>query len=408
MTTLTINLPKPTPAQKKIRREALRFNVLECGRRFGKTTAGLTLACETAIEGQPSGWFGPSYKSMSEQWRQAERWLAEVIEEKDKKDHQMRLVTGGILDFWSLDNVDAGRGRKYKRIVIDEASLVRDLEQAWQESIRPTLTDLKGDGWFLFTPKGRRFAHHLYMRAVQRKDWQSWRFGTIDNPGIDPQEIEDARRDLPQHVFDQEFRGIPADDGGCPFDLKAIGDCVTPISDAEPFAFGVDLAKSHDWTVVIGLDAEGRVCRAERWQSDWKQTRDRILAIVNGWPTLIDSTGVGDPIVEEVQRVRGQIEGFKFTAQSKQQLMEGLAAGIQGRTLRFPEGFIRNELETFEYEYTRTGVRYTAPSGLHDDAVCALALALRCWHQSGAGQPMTVRLLGAGVADTDEDERGWA
>ena len=94
---------------------------------------------------------------------------------------------------------------------------------------------------------------------------------------------------------------------------------------------------------------------------------------------LVDSTGVGDPVLEAVQRhgrtAGGQVEGFKFSATSKQQLMEGLAIAIQQQQIHFPAGTLVDELETFEYAYTRTGVHYTAPAGLHDDAVCALALA---------------------------------
>ena len=55
--------------------------------------------------------------------------------------------------------------------------------------------------------------------------------------------------------------------------------------------------------------------------------------------------------------------------------MEGLATAIQQRKITFPDGFIKDELSNFEYEYTKTGVKYTAPNGLHDDCVCALALA---------------------------------
>jgi hypothetical protein len=65
----------------------------------------------------------------------------------------------------------------------------------------------------------------------------------------------------------------------------------------------------------------------------------------------------------------------QFTAKSKQQMMEGLAVAIQQRKITFPEGLITQELGDFEYEYTRTGVRYSAPTGMHDDCVCSLALA---------------------------------
>jgi hypothetical protein len=83
--------------------------------------------------------------------------------------------------------------------------------------------------------------------------------------------------------------------------------------------------------------------------------------------------------LEALQRrgrdVGGRFEGFKFSATSKQQLMEGLAVAIQQQQIHVPAGVLVDELETFEYAYTRTGVHYSAPSGCHDDAVCALALA---------------------------------
>jgi hypothetical protein len=92
----------------------------------------------------------------------------------------------------------------------------------------------------------------------------------------------------------------------------------------------------------------------------------------------VDSTGVGDPIVEDCNATAGGVHGFKFTATSKQQIMEGLAAVLQRREVTFPAGWLRNELDAFEYVYTQSGVRYSAPEGLHDDGVCALALAVHC------------------------------
>ena len=71
--------------------------------------------------------------------------------------------------------------------------------------------------------------------------------------------------------------------------------------------------------------------------------------------------------------------GFKFSSTSKQQLMEGLSVAIQQRLIRIPDGPVRSELESFEFVATRTGVRYAAPEGLHDDCVCALALAVEQW-----------------------------
>ena len=301
------------------------------GRRFGKTTLGIDVIVNTGLDGDPGGWLSPSYKLLSEVWRNTNKILAPLSPKISVQEHRIELITGGTIEFWSLDQADAGRSRKFKRVVIDEAGLVRNLDSAWQEAIRPTLADLIGDAWFLGTPKGRGYFHRLFARGESGdKDWASWRLPTISNPTIDPQEIEDSRRDMPESAFKQEFLGIPADDGGCPFDLSAIRGCSVEGCSPHPFvAFGVDLAKSFDWTWVIGLDDQCRVCFSERWQSDWGQTRRRLIEILKDVPTSADSTGVGDPIVEDLMKDCRGVEGFKFSSQTKQQLMEGLAATIQ-------------------------------------------------------------------------------
>lgn len=404
--TINLTLPKPHAGQQRVDREAKRFNVLECGRRWGKTTFGLNKLCEPALAGKPVAWFAPTYKTMAEQWKDADRLLSPVIASRNKVEQQIRLITGGVVDFWSLDNPDSGRGRKYQRVVIDEASIVRELEEAWSATIRPTLADFRGDAWFLGTPKGRNFFHQLYQRGVQKKEnWASWRMPTITNPLISPEEIDAAREELPAHIFDQEFMGVPADDGGNPFGLDAIRACVMD-ADAEtgpPVAFGVDLAKSHDFTWVVGLDGAGRQVVSERWQGDWSATRSRVLSLINGWPCLIDSTGVGDPIVEDIQRVRSQVQGFKFSSTSKQQLMEGLALAIQGKQLGLSDPDLVAELEVFEYEYKPGGrVVYQAPQGLHDDGVCALALAVECKRSA----PGPIAVGGGDFGDFDDERPG--
>ena len=98
---------------------------------------------------------------------------------------------------------------------------------------------------------------------------------------------------------------------------------------------------------------------------------------------MLDATGSGNPVGEDVARVRPNVEQFVFTQSSKQGLMESLAVAIQTRTITFTEGVISEELSNFEYIYTRSGVKYSASSGLHADAVCALALAWRGFKNLG-------------------------
>lgn len=374
MSTQTIQLYLPHQGQTIILNERKRFNVVCCGRRWGKSKLSVNLLCEPALDGLPVGYFTPTYKLLKETYNDCVRALESIIVKKSDQEF-IQLVTGGIIDFWSLDNPYAGRSRKYKRVIVDEAAFVKSLWNAWNESIRPTLTDLKGDAFFFSTPKGKNDFYKLYMRGKQEEpNWASWQMSTYTNPIIDPYEIDDAKRDMPALAFSQEYMAEFNENVANPFGIPYIEQCTYALSAEPAVCFGIDLAKSVDWTVIIGLDKNGSVCHFQRFQQPWPETLREIKTLPSV-PIKIDSTGVGDPIVEDFQRIRQNVLGFKFNPHSKQQIMEGLATAIQKRLVTFPEGHITDELCNFEYTYTNTGVKYTAPSGLHDDCVCALALA---------------------------------
>lgn len=369
-----ITLTEPHPGQQQVITEAKRFNVLCCGRRWGKSALAVNLLSETALDGHPAGYFTPTYKLLTEIYKDCHARLKPIVS-KSNQNQFIELITGGLIDFWTLENDYAGRGRKYKRDVIDEAAFSKNLFDKWTQAIRPTLTDLKGDAFFLSTPKGKNDFYKLYMRGKSGEaNWQSWQMSTYTNPYIDPSEIDDAKSDLPELAFSQEYMAEFNDSIANPFGYPYIQQCTYPLSTEPAVCYGIDLAKSFDWAVIIGLDRNGAVCHFDRWQSDWRTTTRKILDLPDK-PIVLDSTGSGDPVGEDIARVRS-VELFVFTSRTKQQIMEGLAVAIQKREITFPEGIIKDELECFEYEYTRSGVKYSAPSGLHDDCVCALAL---CW-----------------------------
>ena len=291
----------------------------------------------------------------------------------------IRFPNGGSVEFFTGERLDNLRGRKYHLVIIDEASFIPNLEDGWLNSIRPTLTDYKGRALFLSTPKGKNYFYSLYLKGYgMEKDWQSFKFSTYDNPYIDKDEIDDASRQLPSVVFEQEYLANAMENVSNPFGNKYILNCIKPLSNNPVAYYGIDLAKSVDWSVIIGLDSYGNVAYFERFQKDWKQTKETILQLDRSRPVLIDSTGVGDAITEDLQKGFNHMEGFKYTSTSKQQLMELLSSSIQKNEVSFPEGPIKEELEIFEYVYTPTGVRYNAPQGFHDDCVNALALAVKC------------------------------
>jgi hypothetical protein len=377
-----ISIPSLHHGQHKVLTEARRFNVLDCGRRWGKSVLAARLLIHTAFNRQPVGYFAPTYKLLEGTFKEIYQRVEPMVVKKH--DNQfIELVGGGVVEFWSMENQLAGRSRKYKRAIIDEAAFNRNLWGTWTEAIRPTLTDLKGDAWFMSTPKGKNDFYKLFMRGRgDEPNWMSWQMPTSTNPHIDISEIEDARKDLPELAFSQEYLAEFNDNVANPFGFNFIKMCTVQMSHEQAVCYGIDLAKSVDWTVIIGLDRFGQVCHLDRFQRPWNETKNIIMQLPRV-PLRIDSTGVGDPIVEDIQRTRDQVTGVKYTSQTKQQLMEGLAVGIQQRKIAFPEGVITAELESFEYEMTRTGVKYTAPPGLHDDCVNALALAWAEWQVTG-------------------------
>ena len=374
---IEIKLPKPHAAQRAVLESPARFRVMMCGRRFGKSLISQNISIENGLANKKVAYITPTYQLGKTFFQEICKILPEKIYKKNETDLTINFITGGQIRFFTGERLDALRGLKFHLVIIDEASYIANLEDGWLNSIRPTLTDYKGLAIFLSTPRGKNFFYSLYMKGGE-PDWESFKFTTYDNPHIDPSEVDAAKFQLPNVVFEQEYMANPMENAANPFGSEHINACVKDGIAGKAEYYGIDLAKSVDWTVIIGLDKAGHVVHFERFQKDWMQTKETILRLPKNLPIMIDSTGVGDAIVEELQKKFTQMHGFKFTSTSKQQLLEALANSIQTKTISYPTGLIKEELEIFEYTFTSTGVRYSAPSGFHDDCVIALALANKC------------------------------
>lgn len=385
--TLTWKRPDLYPKQYDAFFNTKRYGFCEATTKAGKTVGGMSWLVERGLKGtagQNRWWIAPVVTQAKIAYKRIKRGMPSDLIRCWETDRIIELPNKGLLHFRSGEDPDGLYGDDVFDAVIDEGSRVR--EEAFH-AVRTTLTATNGWLRVIGNVKGRQNWFYRMARKAEadmgNPDTNMYyskitALDAVEAGVISLEEVEDARAMLPPHVFKELYEAEPSDDGGNPFGLGAIARCVGPLSKAPPMVWGIDLAKSVDWTVAIALDRQKQVCRFERWQSPWGETKQRIKSLVGGVKAYVDATGVGDPIVEDLQRQGGIsiYEGFKFTSQSKQQIMEGLAAAIQGQEIRFPDGVIRQELDTFEYEYTRTGCKYTAPPGLHDDCVCALALAV--------------------------------
>ena len=358
-----------------------RIAVIEASTKSGKTVGCMVWLAEQAMAGRTGRnywWVAPIYPQAKIAFRRLKRGLPPEVYTTNESELTITLANGAVIWFKGADKPDSLYGEDVYAAVIDEASRCKD--EAWH-AVRSTLTQTRGPLRIIGNVKGRKnWAFRLARRAESGEPGMRFTrltaWDAVEGGVLDREEIEEAQRLLPDNVFRELYLAEASDDEGNPFGITAIRACIAPLSTSEPAVWGWDLAKSSDWTVGIALDAQGAVCRFLRWQGPWEVTTDRIIAETGRTRALVDSTGVGDPILERLQKWRPNYEGYHFTGPSKQRLMEGLAVAVQRREVRFPEGVISSEMESFEYAYTRTGVRYSAPEGLHDDCVCALALAV--------------------------------
>lgn len=372
-----------------------RWALCEASTKSGKTVASIARIIEWGIcgngilpaaPGQNYWWVAPVSDQARIAFSRVKQGLTPgSFTARESPTPSIHLISGPVLSFKSADNPDSLYGEDVYGCIVDEASRAR--QDAWY-AVRSTLTATRGPCVLIGNVKGRRNWFYEFCRRVENGQEPNGHFSRItwrdavEAGVLDLEEIEDARRNLPENVFRELYEAVASDDSANPFGEGHILACMNQgLSKKPSVAYGVDLAKKQDWFVVIGLDEDGAVAHFSRWQHlPWPDSIARVRNIVGeDVPALIDSTGLGDPVLDTLQVEHGNFFGFQFTGPSKQRLMEGLAVGIQSHELGFPDGPIKNELLSFEYEVTRTGVKYTAPEGYHDDCVCALALARQQW-----------------------------
>lgn len=399
---ITYTRPWVYPQQEAFLFTPKRYSFVEATTKSGKTQGCLIWLAEKAIlEGHErwNGWWvAPVHGQAKIAYRRMKLMFAPLgkLVRTHDSDQTITLPNGAVLWFKSGEKPDNLYGEDVYAAVLDEASRMR--EDSWF-AVRSTLTATRGPIRIIGNVKGRKNWFYNLARKAQAGDPEMYydKLTAYDAVGagiLDKAEVEDARKMLPEAVFNELYLAEPTEDGSNPFGIAAIGKCLMDrLVNDQTAAKGVDLAKSIDYTVKIGLAREHRrMTQFDRYQKSWETTTEDLAKWIGMTPTTIDDTGVGNPIVERLQKGRSNVTGYTFSPSSKQRLMEGLVlaisqsaeAGIQW-IYRGPGDVLKNELEAFEYVYTKTGVRYSAPEGQHDDTVMALALAVEQHSMLGRG-----------------------
>lgn len=381
-----IDPPVLHPSQAIVAAHPARFRVMACGRRWGKTRLGSLECIKTAVNGGRAWWVAPSYKVSRVGWRLISRLAAQIPGTEIRRgDLTVFLPGGGEVAVRSADNPDSLRGEGLDFVVLDECAFIQ--VEAWSEALRPALSDRRGRAMFISTPKGRNWFWRIWQRGNDQHDdeWHSWQLPTSDNPFISADEIAAAERGLPERVFRQEYLAEFMDDAGGVF--RRVMEAATAVScdtaiPGHQYVIGVDWAQQHDYTVFAVIDVTDRaLVYLDRFnQIDYNVQRGRLLALYERFrpvQIIAESNSIGLPNIQALQREGLPLQPFSTTNATKTAAMDALALAFERSDIHIiNDAVLISELQAYEMTQTNTGLRrFSAPEGVHDDTVIALALA---------------------------------
>ena len=197
-----------SPGQLAVASCKTRMRVLVSGRRFGKTHLAIREMCKVAAQPNKTVWYCcPTYRqSKMVTWEplKAKLFSLNWVVSTNETELSIRLKSGSTIYLKGADKPDSLRGTSIDFIVFDE---VADVDpEAWNV-IRPSLADRRGSALFIGTPKGRNWCFDLYNRGRDptEEEWESFTYTTIEGGNVTEDEIEQAKKDLDERNFRQEF-----------------------------------------------------------------------------------------------------------------------------------------------------------------------------------------------------------
>lgn len=402
---LTFNLH---PQQLEVYHDTHRFQIVKAGRRWGKTEVAWIKALIYMMfhPGCLLWWVAPFYKELIPATKKIRDLTpAELIDKKLESNEIIRFIrikNGSECFFHSADKEDTLRGSGLHGAIIDEAGSMK--RNRVTDEILPSLMDYHG--WLLAigTPKGTNWFDENFQKGQDPKEteFKSWMFSSYGNTKdqggfLNRSDIDLISSQLPEMTRRQEILGETLAGEGVVFRniVSRIRENIKPYQPGETVYVGSDLAKNLDYYVNIAIRQNGEIIAFERYNKlDWVFMRHRALEFCRRFGNaflLIDSTGVGDPVFDEMKREYGNVQGYKLTNPTKKALIENLSIMLDNGEIWFPGNpqtkefssalssdfpVLKAELESFTYELAPSGlIHYGAPEGLHDDTVITLALA---------------------------------
>ena len=193
--------------QKIVAKDKHRFRVLCCGRRWGKTTLAIdVIKGRASIPNAKIAYIAPTYQQARDiAWATLKKELVTASPSINEARLEITLVNGSSIVLRGWEAVETLRGQAFDLIILDEIAMMRNFWANWEEVLRPTLTDTKGEVMFVSTPKGFNHFYDLSNLELTDKDFKTFHYTSYDNPHLPADELDKAKETLPPDRFAQEY-----------------------------------------------------------------------------------------------------------------------------------------------------------------------------------------------------------
>lgn len=356
------------------------MKILAMGRRWGKTILGGSVALACSAKGASVAWVAPTYRNSRPLWRFVEGLVSPLSPNVKilRAEKMVIFPNGGRISIYSADSPDSIRGEAFDLVVIDEAARVA--EHVWTDAIAPTLADRSGRAFLISTPAGKNW----FWRAFVSADGNSvaaFRAPSCDNPNPNIQRAyELAKMSVPARTFAQEWDAQFVDDAGGVFaNVRA---CARDVVPSNNIIIACDIGRDEDYTAVAIADTQNNaIIAVRRWRGmPYTETVRRISAIAREFHAreiVVESNAMGAPIADYLAAEDLPVSAVSTTRASKQAIIERLAAMLERKEIALPrDDYVLTELENYTAQRRADGTyAYSAPHGLHDDCVMAIAWA---------------------------------
>jgi predicted phage terminase large subunit-like protein len=196
------------PWQQEVWADNTRFKIVAAGRRTGKSRLAAWLLIVNALQAERGHVFyvAPTQGQARDiMWQTLLELGNPVISGSHINNLQIKLVNGATISLKGADRPETMRGVSLKFLVLDEYADMKP--DVFEQILRPALADQKGCAMFIGTPMGRNHFYDLYKYAELGNDetYKAWHFTSYDNPILDPNEIDTAKKSMSSYAFRQEF-----------------------------------------------------------------------------------------------------------------------------------------------------------------------------------------------------------